>query len=602
MKNNTFLNLLFILFVFVGIQKSYSQATVNAGADQTICNGASVTLGGTPTATGTPPFTYSWSPGGSTLSNPTVNPTLTTTYTCTVIDGFASVTSDVVIVTVNPLPVVTSAPTTDSICSGIVTSLNLSSSVGGTSYSWTTSGTLVTGNVSGSGVAINQNLTTTSSSIGTAYYYITGITSGACSSSITDTVIVFPLPVATSTPSSQTICSGENSALAFTSTVAGTTFSWTTSATNVSGATSGAGSSVSETLTATSASPGTLTYLVTPTANGCNGTTIFPIVTVNPLSNIAGHVSFSGGNVTDGNAVLYKYIPSNIYFDTVMTSTLNASGNFVFSSPINDNYLVKVFPNTTTYPTLNPTYFGNEWAWDSTTVIAHGCSTIDSANIVMIENIGSGTGPGMLTGSIQQGAGFGALVAGEVRTPGDPIPGLDIKLGKNPGGAMVASTTTNVAGVYTFTGIDINTPGESYTVYVDIPGLGRDSSYTVILTAGSNQFFNLDYIADSSSVYILPNTAGVENLNDKTNQFSIYPNPTKGNATIEYNLLTDATVSLSIYSVLGVKVSELVNSEQKAGAYKYTVNSNDAHLDAGVYFIALITDGKTSVQRLIITK
>ncbi len=55
------------------------QAVANAGADRTINEGDSTTLGTSALAG----HTYSWSPGGSTAAQPSVSPTTTTTYTVT---------------------------------------------------------------------------------------------------------------------------------------------------------------------------------------------------------------------------------------------------------------------------------------------------------------------------------------------------------------------------------------------------------------------------------------------------------------------------------------------------------------------------------------
>ena len=59
-----------------------------AGLDTTICLGQSVTIGGSPTATGPGPFTYSWTPSGdlnnNTLANPICTPTALGSITYTV--------------------------------------------------------------------------------------------------------------------------------------------------------------------------------------------------------------------------------------------------------------------------------------------------------------------------------------------------------------------------------------------------------------------------------------------------------------------------------------------------------------------------------------
>ncbi len=71
------------------------QAVANAGPDQTIAPGGSVTIG-TPAQSGT---TYSWSPGGETTAQITVSPTSTTTYTVTAATTCGS-NSDSVVVSV----------------------------------------------------------------------------------------------------------------------------------------------------------------------------------------------------------------------------------------------------------------------------------------------------------------------------------------------------------------------------------------------------------------------------------------------------------------------------------------------------------------------
>jgi uncharacterized protein YfiM (DUF2279 family) len=84
--------------------------------------------------------------------------------------------------------------------------------------------------------------------------------------------------------------------------VAGATYSWTVVQSNVSGATAGFGTSINQTLTATTSAAGTATYTITPSANGCNGTPIVVVVTVNPTPNVvalpASQTICSGANTS----------------------------------------------------------------------------------------------------------------------------------------------------------------------------------------------------------------------------------------------------------------------------------------------------------------
>jgi hypothetical protein len=131
--------------------------TVSAGPATQVCSGSGVTIGGSPTAIGTAPFTYSWNNGASlnnpSLPNPTASPTVNTTYTVAVSDKFGCSNTSNVAVQVNaPASVNAGSPFT--ICEG--TSLTMSSvspTIGGSAtlgfWSSTTGGTF-TLNSSGS--------------------------------------------------------------------------------------------------------------------------------------------------------------------------------------------------------------------------------------------------------------------------------------------------------------------------------------------------------------------------------------------------------------------------------------------------------------------
>lgn len=106
------------------------EPSINAGADISICNGASTNLSASGAAT------YSWSPvsglGNPNSANTSASPTVTTVYTVTGTSASGCVSTDNVTVTVNPLP--TANPGSGAAnCSGLGAQLNGS---GGTSYLW----------------------------------------------------------------------------------------------------------------------------------------------------------------------------------------------------------------------------------------------------------------------------------------------------------------------------------------------------------------------------------------------------------------------------------------------------------------------------------
>lgn len=161
-----------------------------------------------------------------------------------------------------------------SICSGSTTSIALTSTVPGTVYSWVVLQTGVNGATSGSGNTIAQTLITTGATAGTAVYTITpyepGL-NGCAGTPIQVTVTVKPKPTISAMPSTLSIQSGESISIALTSDTPGTTFSWTTVASGVTGANNGTGNTITDTLESTSA--GSVSYVIVGTSpNGCTDT------------------------------------------------------------------------------------------------------------------------------------------------------------------------------------------------------------------------------------------------------------------------------------------------------------------------------------------
>jgi len=184
-------------------------------ANTAICSGASIAIG----ATSVSGSTYSWtsSPSGftSTSSNPSVSPATTTSYTLTETNLYGCVKSNSVIITVNPLPAAAVASNT-AICSGISVSIG-STSVAGSSYSWTSSP---------SGFASTSSNPTVAPSTSTSYT-LTETNSNGCVKSNSITLTVNALPTA-SVIANTAICIGASSSIGGTS-VAGSTYSWVSS-------------------------------------------------------------------------------------------------------------------------------------------------------------------------------------------------------------------------------------------------------------------------------------------------------------------------------------------------------------------------------------
>ena len=194
------------------------------------------------------------------------------------------------------VPVATATPAFQSICSNNSTNIILTSSVTGTTFSWSTiANASINGETTsgGTGSTINDLLTNTTNTPITLNYSVIPTASGCVGAAITVPITVNPSPaispIATSACSqngfSVTPANGTNGVVP-----TGTTYSWSAPAVT-GGMTGGAAgtnaSSISGTLTNTTNTPQTATYTVTPNAGSCTGATFTVTLTVNPSPNFS---------------------------------------------------------------------------------------------------------------------------------------------------------------------------------------------------------------------------------------------------------------------------------------------------------------------------
>ncbi len=334
-------------------------------------------------------------------------------------------------------------------------------------------------------------------------------------------------------------------------------------------------------------------YMITMMVSGCYGKDT-AYGSVQQGTDIYGLATKPGGEVTDGYAILYPYLGWYQAFDTLQISPLGPGGAYNFDNVPDGDYLIQIYPDTAIFPSLIPTYYtGNgpwDWAWDSAAVFTHGCTSDSYTNINVIELPSINPGPGLMQGVVIEGAGFG-------RAQGDPVPGVVVKRGIAATSQIVETTFTDANGQYTFNNLEYGT----YTIYVDIPGLERDSCYTFTLDAFTPQYQNLYYVVDSTAIYIIPGI-GIEDVtSEDKNKLDVFPNPVKDNSTIAYTINNNADVQLEVYNVYGVKVQTLLSETHLvSGEYTCNFNPKNANLKSGIYFISLIADGKRKTARIVV--
>lgn len=89
-------------------------------------------------------------------------------------------------------------------------------------------------------------------------------------------------------------------------------------------------------------------------------------------------------------------------------------------------------------------------------------------------------------------------------------------------------------------------------------------------------------------------------LGPSFNLYQNYPNPFNPETTISYSLDKRQLVNLTIYNILGEKVSVLVNNIQEKG--NHSVTFNGSKLSSGIYFYSLVANSTKITRNMILIK
>ncbi len=136
------------------------------------------------------------------------------------------------------------------------------------------------------------------------------------------------------------------------------------------------------------------------------------------------------------------------------------------------------------------------------------------------------------------------------------------------------------------------------------------------LNTGTNNTVNDMVFTDSNTGYllgagamILKTTNGgsitsIEPVNNIIPQkFSLsqnYPNPFNPVTKIKFSIQVTENVSLTIYDVLGRKITTLVNSELQPGNYE--VNFDAGKYSSGIYFFTLSAGSFSETKKMLMVK
>lgn len=355
------------------------------------------------------------------------------------------------------------------------------------------------------------------------------------------------------------------------------------SATNWAWCTTACGTSTFGSGTSVTVAPVIPTTYFVRGEGGCSAPGVCASVAVNitPLKEIYGQVSTASVNpVSSGLVILYRVEQGYTMWDSATYQNIQAGGNFTFTSVNSGTYILLAQPTSNT---LQNTYAPNAIGWKNAQTFFHGCqsNTVKNVDVIPITNLGGG--PGIIKGKIFEGVGYGNRSTTPM-APGNPIGGLTIKAGRNPGGDVVGQSRTDASGEYTLSGLSADVPGETYFVYVDVPGLDTNGTYHMAIVTGSLVHQGKDFVVDS--MFIHPHTyVGVQEMMIDNNLVNVYPNPTNGVLNFNFGSITNQTAEIKITDMLGkvIESTQFSINHQSSQVFQLSLNT----YNNGIYFVGV---------------
>ena len=133
--------------------------------------------------------------------------------------------------------------------------------------------------------------------------------------------------------------------------------------------------------------------------------------------------------------------------------------------------------------------------------------------------------------------------------------------------------------------------------WIDMPGIKLNTSSKTI-SFSSNYVNNLVILTGEKVAAGVINNQ-INTIND-FQLFQNYPNPFNPATNIKFDLKEDSHVTLSVYNVIGQKVSELINSDLPAGLHNVMFDASG--LSSGIYFYKLKAGNYSGVKKMDLLK
>ena len=141
---------------------------------------------------------------------------------------------------------------------------------------------------------------------------------------------------------------------------------------------------------------------------------------------------------------------------------------------------------------------------------------------------------------------------------------------------------------------DASTKGNETTIIMIVPEDG------VLFEIDSEEGFSIEDIEVYNSSHRINST-----VVDHFALMDSYPNPFNPSTTISFELNVNSNVHLSIYNIMGQRVSTLVDEYKENGIYNIQwngVNDSGKEMASGIYKVKLVTDSGILTNKITLLK
>lgn len=117
--------------------------------------------------------------------------------------------------------------------------------------------------------------------------------------------------------------------------------------------------------------------------------------------------------------------------------------------------------------------------------------------------------------------------------------------------------------------------------------------------SGSHISIQLEPLSVNALVLLSPPASTDENISAQT-AFNVFPNPSSGMLSIDFNLESSSQTTIELYNAKGQKVTTFSTSFSYAG--KTHIEANLAEYPAGFYWISVRSDHFNEARKFILSK